>query len=146
MKLSEIKTRLATLVKSYEPVAKRPILVEDKGNLVSQLETALQTQSLAVVIALASGEKKDSGTQKRGAWNDTFEVVIHRGQLDGDDVPAADEVLDDLLDVLDGADVKVGDSSKGTFTCLRYDLREGGDGTYARVLNVRLTRTKTTKP
>lgn len=137
MKISDIKARLKAIVETSELLTDRPILIEDKGNLVNQVETVLQTQSLAVVIALASGQAKDGSRQRpRAAWTETFEVVIHRGLLDGEDVPSTDDVLDDLRSRLQGELVTADQAGDGTFTCSRHDLRDGGDGTYARVLNV----------
>lgn len=134
--LSALKLRLQTLVAAAPLLAGRPVLVEDKGNLVAQVEAALQTQSLAVVIALASGQAKDGAPRRRALWTETFEIVIHRGLLDADDVPATDDVLDQLRALLHGAPLDPANPAAGAFACTRHDLRDGGDGTYARVLHV----------
>lgn len=139
MTLTELQNRLETLVKSAPLLNGRPVLIEDKGNLVSQVETALQTQSLAAVIALAAGETNSSALRGRAAWKETFEVVIHRGLLDAEDVPATLAVLDQLRLLLHGAQLDAATPTKGFFACTRHDLRDGGDGTYARVLNVTTT-------
>lgn len=140
MTYSALKSRLQALVQAAPLLEGRPVLLEDKGNLVSQVETALQTQSLAVVIALASGQAKDGALKTRATWSETFEVVIHRGLLDGDDVPATDAVLDDLRARLHGEQADPANRHAGTFACIRHDLRDGGDGTYARVLTVSIER------
>lgn len=140
MTTSQIQDRLKELVTASLLLEGRPILLEDKGNLVSQIETALQTQSLAVTIALSGGSNK-ARAQKRAAWDETFEVVIHRGLLDGVDVPATNDVLDDLRMRLEGSPVNPAARVCEQFTCTRHDLREGGDGTYARVLLVTVVNT-----
>lgn len=138
MTLADLKSRLAALVQASPLLAGRPVLIEEKGNLVSQVEAALQTQSLCVVIALASGQAKAGALRGRAAWDETFEVVVHRGLLDAADVPASDAVLDDLRSRLHGAPLDPSDRHAGAFACSRHDLRDGGDGTYARVLAVTL--------
>lgn len=141
MTLTALQSRLQTIVAAASLLAGRPVLVEDKGNLVSELETSLETQSLAVVIALASGSVKSGSLPRRAAWDETFEVVIHRGALDGVDVPSTIAVLDELRGLLHGAHVVANDPQSAKFACTRHDLREGGDSTYARVLNVGIENT-----
>lgn len=136
MTLSDLQARLVFLVSASSLLKDRPVLVEDKGNLVAEVEAALETQSLAVVVALASGQLASLPTPRRAAWQDAFEVVIHRGLLDGDDVPSTAAVLVDLRQRLHGAPLDAANPSRGLFSCIRHDLRDGGDGTYARVLLV----------
>lgn len=140
MTTSLIQDRLKALVTASTFLEGRPILLEDKGNLVSQVETALQTQSLAVTIALSGGSNK-SKARSRAAWDESFEVVIHRGLLDGVDVPATNDVLDDIRMRVEGAPIDAAVRLCEQFTCTRHDLREGGDGTYARVLLVSVVNT-----
>lgn len=139
MTLSDLQTRLVALVSASTLLTGRPVLIEDKGNLVSEVEAALDSSSLAVVIALASGEMPTPPTPRRAAWQDVFEVVIHRGLLDGADVPSTATVLADLRERLHGAPLNPDEAFRGLFSCLRHDLRDGGDGTYARVLLVAAT-------
>ncbi len=139
--LIELQNRLKALVQEEPLLAGRPILVEDKGNLVSDVETALETQSLAVVIAAASGEAKDGSLQKRTAWRESLEIVIHRGLIDGADVPSTAAVLDALRGRLNGAKVDPLKPVGESFTVTRHELRENGDATYARVLTVVTTIT-----
>jgi hypothetical protein len=146
MTLAALKARLQDLVSASPLLAGRPVLLEDKGNLVSELETVLQTQSLAVVIALASGQVKDGALRRRALWVETFEVVIHRGPLDGADVPATDTVLEDLRARLHGAPLDPAGPGEGAFACVRHDLRDGGDGTYARVLTVAIESSISSHP
>lgn len=136
MTLSDLQSRLRTLVAASPLLVGRPVLVEDQGNLVSELEVALSTQSLAVTIASSSGIMQSGSMRGRGAWDETFEIVIHRGMLDAADVPSTLAVLEDLRARLHGAPADPQARLTAAFACARHDLREGGDGTYARVLNV----------
>lgn len=136
MLLSALQSRLKTLVEVAPLLAARPVLVEDKGNLVNELEVTLQTQSLAVVIAVASGAVNSGPPRRRALWTESFEVVVHRGLLDAGDVPSTIAVLDELRGLLHGALIVADKPADGNFSCTRHDLREGGDGTYARVLTV----------
>lgn len=134
--LEQLQNRLKALVQEEPLLAGRPVLVEDKNNLVSVVETALDTQSLAVVIASASGNAKDGPLPRRSAWTESFDVVIHRGLVDAANVPSTAAVLDALRDRLNGAQVNPEAPSKNAFRCTRHELRENGDGTYARALTV----------
>ncbi len=138
MKLTDLQTRLQALVAAAPLLEGRPVLIEDKGNLVSDLETALGTSALAVVVAPASGQAKDGNPRGRSAWDETLEVVIHRGPLTDPASPGTVEILDQLRELLHGAPIVADLSVRGTFRCVRHDLRENGDGTYARVLVVGL--------
>jgi hypothetical protein len=139
MNLSSLQSRLAILVQTAETLAGRPVIIEDKGNLVSELETALSTQSLAVVVAPAGGETKAGSLRGRSAWDTTLEVVIHRGQLDTDPIPSTVAVLDELVPLIHGAPIDPNNPALGEFACRRHELREGGDGSYCRVLTVLVT-------
>ena len=66
--------------------------------------------------------------------------MIHRGQLDGDDVPPTLTVLEELRGLIQGAPIDPAARLCAQFTCRRHDLRDGGDGSYARVLTVGLTQ------
>lgn len=136
--LTELQYRIREIVLSEPLLEGRPVLVEDKNNLVAELEAALQTQSLAVVIAAASGDLKDTSLQKRGAWTERIEIAIHRGLLDAEDVPSTCAVLDALRERIHGAPLVTG-KMQGFFRTPRHELREGGDGTYVRVLTVEAT-------
>lgn len=134
MTLADLQTRLVALVRESPLLKDRPVLIEDKGNLVAEVENALEVQSLAVVVALSSGQLYSSQVPERKRWEDTFEVVIHRGLLDQSDVPSTAAVLEDLRGRLHHAPLSVALPYGPFFTCIRHDLRDGGDGTYARVL------------
>lgn len=146
MDLAAIQTRLSDLVKASTLLTDRPVLIEDKGNLVAELEAALAVQSLAVVVALSGGKAKDNAQPKREIWVENFEVVIHRGALDGVDVPSTLSVLLDLRKRVHGAGLHATDRAQGTFTCTQHDLRDGGDGSYCRVLTVTVNTTVTSTP
>jgi len=133
MDIATLQTRLVALISASPLLDGRPVLVEDKGNLVNQVELALQTNSLAVVVALASGELAATASS-RAAWSDTFDVVIHRGLLDQDDVPSTAALLEDLRARIHAAPIDPAAPRGHAFAALRHDLRDGGDGTYARVL------------
>jgi hypothetical protein len=146
MTLTAIQSRLYALVAAI-PLLKGestekgyPVLIEDKGNLVADLEQALETQSLAVVVALQSGECKGDSLAHRVTWAETFEIVIHRGPLEGDDVPSTLEVLEEITPVVHAAPIDADNPHAGSFECRRHELRESGDGGYCRVLTVGLSR------
>jgi len=140
MKLAAVQTRLETLAQGSPLLKDRPVLVEDKGNLVNELETALETQSLAVVVALSGGQARDGSTRTRTASDEKFELVIHRGQLDGVDVPSTLDVLEDLIERIHGTEVIADKPAAGFFQYVRHDLRDTGDGAYARVVEFTITR------
>ena len=146
MTLTALQSRLHDLVVTAPLLSGRPVLIEDKGNLVAELEATLATQSLAVVVALSSGETKEGALPRRAAWNETFEVVVHRGQLDSDEVPSTTAVLDQLVPLLHGAAVDPEAEAEGKFACRRHELRESGDGAYCRVLTVLVTHTRSSSP
>jgi hypothetical protein len=146
MTLTALQSRLHDLVVTAPLLSGRPVLTEDKGNLVADLEAALQTQSLAVVVALSSGEIKEGSLPRRGAWDETFEIVVHRGLLDAESVPSTPAVLDELIPLLHGAAVDAQSEAAGKFACRRHELRESGDGAYCRVLTVRVTHTRLSSP
>ncbi len=134
--LTLLQSRLQTIVQSSTLLASRPVLIEDKGNLVNEVEVALQTQALAVVVAPASGDVKEGALPRRAAWHELFEVAVHRGVLDGDEVPSTVAVIDELRGLIHGAHVNPANGSSQRFACTRHELRENGDGTYVRVLTV----------
>lgn len=134
MTLTALQSRLRDLAAGRPLLSGRPVLVEEKGNLVSDLEIALQTQALAVVVAPVSGANADNPPRGRGTWNESLEVVVHRGPLTDPDAPSTVAVIDDLREALHGAGVTDDGSVRGLFRTVRHDLRENGDGTYARVL------------
>lgn len=114
------------------------MLIEEKGNLVSDLEVALDGAALAVVVSPESGQAKDNNPRGRAAWDERLEVVIHRGPLADAGAPSTVVVLDQLRELLHGAPIVADQSVRGSFRCVRHELRENGDGTYARVLLVAL--------
>ncbi len=133
--LTQLQTRLRDLVAAEPLLAGRPVLIEDKGNLTFELEAALQTQSLAVIVAPVSGQAKSGQTSIKAHSEEAFEVVIHRGLLDGEDVPSTVEVLDALIARLHGALLDAAAPKPGRrFAYAGHQLRENGDGSYARVL------------
>jgi hypothetical protein len=136
MELTALQTRLRDLVAACPLLAGRPVLIEEKGNLVSELETALSTQSLAVVIAPASGQVQDGAPPSRAGWEESFDVVIHRGLLDDASTPTTVAVLDQLRAALHGAPLDAGRTLRGAFAARRHELRENGDGSYARALTI----------
>ena len=138
MTLTALQSRLQALVAAAPLLTGRPVLIEDKGNLVSDLETALATVALAVVVAPESGQAKDGNPRGRAAWEETLEVAIHRGLMADEAAPSTVAVLDELRQLLHGAPIVADQSVRGTFRCLRHELRENGDGTYCRVLRVGL--------
>lgn len=139
MTLADLQTRLQELVAAEPLLANRPVLVEDKNNLVAQVEQALAEQSLCVVIAPAAGDVKEGALAGRAAWVESLEIAIHRGLLDTDGTPSTVAVFDALRLRLHGADISATRSIRGIFACRRHELRENGDGTYVRVLTVSAT-------
>jgi hypothetical protein len=117
-------------------LANRPVLSEDKGNLVNEVEVALQTQALAVVVAPVAGEVKEGALPRRAAWRELLEVAVHRGVLDGADTPSTIAVIDELRGLVHGAHVDPASETSQRFACVRHELRETGDGTYVRVLTI----------
>lgn len=136
MSLSALQSRLQSLVQAAPLLAGRPVLVEDKGNLVNEVEIALQTQALAVVVASASGEVHDGALPRRTAWRELLEIAVHRGILDADDVPSTIAVVDELRGLIHGAHLDPANATSQRFACTRHELREAGDGTYVRVLTI----------
>lgn len=136
MTLTALQSRLRALVAACPLLEGRPVLIEDKGNLVSDLETALATTALAVVVAPASGTAKEPPARGRNVWSETLEVVVHRGPLADETAPTTVAVLDELRSAIHGALVDPTRAVLSVFACTRHDLRENGDGTYARALTV----------
>jgi hypothetical protein len=136
MSLAAIQSRLKALVEAEPLLEDRPVLIEEKGNLISILESVLETQSLAIVIAPARGEVKPNALRGRAGWADAIEVIIHRGILDGDDVPSTVAVLDALRARLHGAPVDEDKPALTAFACTAHELRELEGDAYARVLTV----------
>ncbi len=137
MSLTVLQTRLKTLVLAEPLLANRPVLIEDKGNLVYDVEAALATTALAIVISPTRGQAAPD--QPKGSINseEAFDVVIHRGALADTDSPSTVAVLDALRVRLHGALVsESGPGSGRRFRYLGHDLRELGDGAYARALGI----------
>lgn len=139
MTLEDIQARLVALVQTCELLTGRPVLAEAKDNLVNQIEVALQTQSLAVTIAAESGQTRDGAPPGREAWEEQFEIVVHRGLVDAGNVPSTAAVIDALRDLIKGASSDPTKAGGLKFRCKRHELRDAGDGTYCRVLTVGLS-------
>ena len=136
MSLSLLQSRLQSLVQGAPLLAGRPVLIEDKGNLVNEVEIALQTQALAVVVAPVSGEVHDGPLPRRAAWRELLEISVHRGVLDAPGTPSTLAVVDQLRGLLHGAHVDPANPASPRFACSRHELREAGDGTYVRLLTL----------
>lgn len=135
MALAAILTRAKSLVEAIPLLAGVPVLVEDKNNLVKMVEETLATQSLALVVGSASGSATAGQSRTVSQADEVIEIVIHRGLLDADTVPSTVQVYDALRPALHGKTILAG-GQPGTpaFKFLGQELRELGDGTYARVV------------
>ena len=137
MLLTVLQSRLREIVAAEPLLTDRPVLIEDKNNLVSTVETALATNSLAVVISPVSGAAGESQPKTAVNSTETFEVVIHRSPLDTPDTPSTVEVLQALRTRIHGATIDGTHQAPPAAPRWRYvswQLRELGDGSYARVL------------
>lgn len=137
--LTTLQSRLREIVAAEPLLTGRPVLIEDKNNLVAIVEAALAVNSLAVVVSPVSGTASDS--QPRASINsvETFEVVIHRSPIDAPDTPSTVEVLQALRKRIQGAPVNPAHPAAPASVAFRYvshQLRELGDGNYARALIV----------
>lgn len=150
MTLAALQLRLQALVAAEPLLTSRLVLIEDRQNLISAIETTLAETSLCVVIAPVSGSAKES-TQpqhmasstlpRRTAVVEMFEISLFRGLIDAADVPSTVAVLDALIARLHGAALTADESYRGWFTFVGHNLRDQGDGSYVRVLTVGATRT-----
>ncbi len=137
MSLVALQSRLKVLVAAEPLLDGRPVLIEEKGNLVNDVETALAETALAVVIAPARGQAAAEQAKTAINSDETFEVVIHRGALADAESPSTVAVLDALRLRLHGALVAADAPTSGRrFRYLGHELRELGDGAYARALNL----------
>jgi len=137
MDLIALQHRLRDIVAEEPLLAGRSVLIEDKNNLVTAVETTLASQSLCAVVAPISGSAKDG--QPKAAINstETFEVVIHRSPIDTPDTPSTVAVLEALRKRVHGALITANHPAPAAAPRWRYvswQLRELGDGAYARVL------------
>lgn len=131
--LSALQTRLRDLIAAIPDLAGVPVLTEDKGNLATEVENALATQALALVVAPCAGVAKANQARGRAASDEEFEVVIHRGLFEGASAPTTVAVLDALVPAIHGAP-SAADRPAADFVFKRHDLRENADGTFARVV------------
>ncbi|MBS0632015.1 MAG: hypothetical protein JSS11_08890 [Verrucomicrobia bacterium] len=148
MTLADLQNRLRDLVAAEPLLAGRPVLIEDKQNLISAIETALAETSLCVVIAPVSGQAKvstqpqaSSVLPRRAAVGEILEISLFRGLIDAADVPSTVAVLDALRARLHGAPLTADQSYRGTFAFVSHNLRDQEDGTYVRVLTFAATVT-----
>ena len=134
--LQQLQTRLQTIIAAAPLLAGRPVLVEDKGNLTIEVENALATQALAIVVAASSGQAKAGQLRGRPGSDEEFEVVIHRGLLDDAAGLTTIAVLDTLCPLLCSSLCDPNNPAAGLFAFKRHDLRENSDGSFCRVLVV----------
>jgi hypothetical protein len=138
--IQALQLRLQAIVAAAPILAGRPVLTEDKGNLVNEVETALETQSIAVVVASANGNSVPNQARKTALFEEDIEVIIHRGALDDPSGLTTAAVLDALIPLIHGKPISA--TATPTVQCFRakrHELRENGDGTYVRVLTVGVT-------
>lgn len=150
MTLPALQLRLQALVAAEPLLSGRPVFIEDKQNLVSVIEAVLAETSLCVAIApVSGGVSASAATQsataaalpRRAASSELVEIAIYRGLIDAADVPSSVEVLDALRCRLHGALLDAANPQAGRFAYVRHDLRDLGDGTYVRILQVSGTLT-----
>jgi hypothetical protein len=134
--LQAIQNRLRDLIASAPVLAGYPVLVEDKGNLASEVENALQTQSLAIVVMPSSGQSKGQQLRGRALSEEEFEVVVHRGLLDDPQGLTTVAVIDTIVPLIHGAPTDPTIQKSSLFTFKRHELRENTDGSFCRVLIV----------
>jgi hypothetical protein len=139
MDLPALQNRLRDLVAEEPLLAGRPVLIEDHHNLVAIVEATLATQSLCAVISPVSGSAQDAQPRRQIHSAETFEIVIHRGVVDAPDTPSTVAVLAALRARVHGALLTPAHPAPAAAPCWRYvshQLRELGDGAYARALVV----------
>jgi len=134
--LQKLQTRLQTLIASSPILFGYPVLVEDKGNLASEVENALQEQSLAIVVMPSSGQAKSPQLRGRALSEEEFEIVIHRGLIDAPAGLTTVAIMDTLVPLIHGAPTDPDAQKSSLFVFKRHDLRENTDGSFARVLIV----------
>jgi hypothetical protein len=134
--LQKLQTRLQTLIASAPILAGYPVLVEDKGNLASEVENVLATQSMAIVVMPSSGQAKGQQLRGRALSEEEFEIVIHRGLLDDPNGLTTVAIVDTLVPLIQGAAADPDAQKSSLFVFKRHDLRENTDGSFARVLIV----------
>ena len=139
MTLAALQARLQALVGAEPLLTGRPVLIEDKQNLVSQVDAALATVAMCAVIAPVSGEVKPGPTPRRAATAEVIEIAVHRSHIDAESVSSTVAVLDALRARIHGALVQADNPSAGTFSYLGHELREIGDGAYVRILLIGAT-------
>jgi hypothetical protein len=134
--LQALQNHLCDLIASAPLLAGYPVLVEDKGNLASEVENALQAQSLAIVVMPSSGQAKGQQLRGRALSEEEFEIIIHRGLLDDPNGLTTVAVIDTIVPLIQGAAADPGATRSSLFTFKRHELRENTDGSFARVLIV----------
>jgi hypothetical protein len=134
--LLKLQNRLHDLIAAAPLLAGYPVLVEDKGNLANEVENALTTQSLAIVVCSSSGQAKAGQLRGRALSSEEFEIVIHRGLLDDPNGLTTVAVINTLVPLIHGAPADPACPAASLFAFKRHDLRENPDGSFARVLIV----------
>ncbi len=142
--LSALQNRLRDLIKAVPSLAGVPVIVEDKGNIAADVEAALATLSLCIVVAPSSGQAKSGQLRGRAASDEDFEIVIHRGLAEGTLTTVA--VLEILVPLIDSAACDPAARVGNAFAFKRHELRENSDGSFARVLTVSCPHTWQTPP
>lgn len=139
MSLAALQERLRDLVAAEPLLADRPILLEDKGNLVYEVEDALATQALAVVISPAKGAARPTQSATQAHSEEHIDVIVYRGPLAEAEAPSTVALRDALLPRLHGAFVAPAGPGVGRrFSYVGHELRDLGDGAYARALTFRV--------
>jgi len=134
--LQQLQNRLHDLIAAIPALAGYRVLVEDKGNLASEVENALAEQSLAIVVMPSSGQAKTGQLRGRALSTEEFEIVIHRGLTDDPAGLTTVAVVDMLVPTIHGASTDPSVTQAALFAFKRHDLRENTDGSFARVLIV----------
>lgn len=132
--LTKLQNRLKDLIAAAPILGGYPVLTEDKGNLASEVENALQTQSLAIVVAPSSGQARASQLRGRALSDEEFEVVVHRGLLDDPKGLTTVLIVDTLVPLIQGAPADPDMTRSALFAFKRHELRENPDGSFARVI------------
>jgi hypothetical protein len=134
--LQKLQNRLRDLIAAAPLLAGYPVLVEDKGNLASEVENALAIQSMAIVVMPSSGQAKTPQLRGRALSEEEFEIVIHRGLLDDPNGLTTVAIMDTIVPLIQGAATDPDAARSSLFSFKRHDLRENTDGSFARVLIV----------
>lgn len=139
MSLVSLQSRLKSIVLEEPLLAGVPVLIEEKGNLSSDLENALAATAVVVVIAPSRGQAKAEQAVSSLNSDESLEVDIHRGPLSDANAPSSVALLDALRVRIHGQFVNPAVPVGRRFRYLTHDLREFGDGTFVRVLMIGVT-------